>query len=213
MLPEARHVASKFATLAHLGAKLANIASSWLQLGPSWCQDAPQQASTWSPRCLPTRILHILAPRGPQSVPRQPQGSIFSYFPQFWDRFWTDFHSFSISLLIEFRNRFCLRCLAFFFKFSSSKFRHGGGLSRACALDICIAAFGKTNRYTTCFLYSLQRYFFNMMAMTVVRFYQEGPRTAGLSRCPRPEVLPYSRAPWEPIGPWCQKKGPTPLYT
>ena len=118
MLPKARQVGSKFASLG----------TSWRQVG----QHSVILAPTWPilvPRCAPTGI-HMepqmppnshLAPswrqEGPQSAPRQPQGSIFSYFLPFWERFWTDVCSFSISILIEFRNRFCLRCLIFFFNF------------------------------------------------------------------------------------------------
>ena len=97
MLPKARQVGSKFASLG----------TSWRQVG----QHSVILAPTWPilvPRCAPTGI-HMepqmppnshLAPswrqEGPQSAPRQPQGSIFSYFPPFLgtilDRFPFIFH-------------------------------------------------------------------------------------------------------------------------
>ena len=115
--PKARQVGILGTSWRHLGAKLANIASSRLQLDPSWCQDAPQQASTGSPRCLPTRILHHL---GAKRVPKVLQDSPKARFSHMFHHLGDDFGPisiFSISLLIEFRNRFCLRCLIFFSNF------------------------------------------------------------------------------------------------
>ena len=56
---------------------------------------------------------------GPQSAPRQPRRSILSNFLPFWIRFWMHFRCFSISILDEFRHRFCFRCFVFicFFNF------------------------------------------------------------------------------------------------
>ena len=114
MHPKARQVRSKFAFLgtAHLGTKLANMAPSWLQLGPSWRQDAPQQASKWSPRCVPNRILgHLGAKRVAHELKSAPGVSIFTDFPPILDR---------IQLLFE----------ATSFNFQP-RARHGGGLARA----------------------------------------------------------------------------------
>ena len=91
---------------------------------------------------------------GPQSAPRQPQGQIFYDFLLFFERFWTAF-----SLIFHLHlNRISRSSLLSIFMFSyrissfnlklqlqlhvfSLKFWHGGGLSRACALDIYICMY------------------------------------------------------------------------
>ena len=47
----------------HPGAKLANLAQSWPQLGPSWRQDVLQQAAEGSPRGVPISTLGHLGAR------------------------------------------------------------------------------------------------------------------------------------------------------
>ena len=65
-----QNVAKNGAKLGILVAKLANIALSWRHLGRSWCQDGSQEASKWSSRGSPDRILGHL---GAQNVPEQLQ--------------------------------------------------------------------------------------------------------------------------------------------
>ena len=90
---------------AHLGAKMGQDGTKWANLAPSWRQDAPQQASKWSPRCVPNRILgHLGAKRVAHELKSAPGVSIFTDFPPILDQIQFNFQPLA---------------------------RHGGGLARA----------------------------------------------------------------------------------
>ena len=81
MLQKVRQVGHLGFQVGHLGHILAPSWPTWRHLGPSWRQDAPQQASKWSPRCAPNRILGQLgAKRVTEDLKSAPGASIFNDF-------------------------------------------------------------------------------------------------------------------------------------
>ena len=113
---------SSWLSWVHLGAKLRNLAPSWLQLGASWCQLGSNLAHL-GVNLAPTspEISLHLAPwghLGPGSRQKEPRISILNDFGPFPDPFLKDFN--------PFKHRFWIRFSSCRFMFSRTSSRKLG---------------------------------------------------------------------------------------